>query len=138
MPFMPGSILGTPVTPVEDPDLITRRGRSVGDVQVDGLAPPAFVRSPVAHARLRGRAAGGREEDGEQVLRDAALVVRARMVNQRVAVAPMEGNAITVVPGDDGRGHDLTVYVSTQMPHVLGGRAAEVLGLQAERIRVVT
>src|SRR5205085_244755 len=54
MPFMPGSILGTRVTRVEDPDLITGRGRYVGDVQVDGLASLAFVRSPVAHARLRG------------------------------------------------------------------------------------
>ena len=32
---------------------------------------------------------------------------------------PMEGNAIAVVPGDDGDGHDLTIYVSTQMPHGL-------------------
>jgi carbon-monoxide dehydrogenase large subunit len=237
---MPGSILGTRVTRVEDPDLITGRGRYVGDIKIDGLASLAFVRSPFAHARLRGvdgaaalshpgviavltagdlhvpafhgfmvlnegcarpplaegkvrfagepvaivvaetaaaaadgaelvavdldplpavadpelalapgaplqfealgtnLVAGERDEDGEEVLRGAAVVVRARMVNQRVAVVPMEGNAITVVPGDDGRGHDLTIYVSTQMPHVLAQRAAEVLDLPRERIRVVT
>ena len=35
----------------------------------------------------------------------------ARIENQRIAVMPMEGNAIAVVPGDDGDGHELTVYV---------------------------
>ena len=35
-------------------------------------------------------------------LADAEVVVRARMVNQRLAVMPMEGNAIAVLPG----GHD--------------------------------
>src|SRR5262245_16107440 len=237
---MPGSILGTRVTRVEDPDLITGRGRYVDDIRVDGLASLAFVRSPIAHGRVRGvdaaaalahpgviavltaadlrippfhgfmvlnercarppladgkvrfagepvavvvgetrgaaadgaelvaidldplpavadpelalgagsplqfeelgsnLAAGERDADGEAALQGAALVVRARMANQRVAVVPMEGNAITVVPGNDGRGHDLTIYVSTQMPHVLAQHAATVLGLPIERIRVVT
>jgi len=240
MAVMPGSILGTRVTRVEDPDLITGRGRYVGDIRLDGLASLAFVRSPLGHGRLRGidataalahpgviavltaadlglpafhgfivlnercarpplaegkvrfagepvavvvaetaaaaadgaelvaididplpavadpelalapgaplqfeelgtnLAAGERDDGGEEALRGAAVVVRARMVNQRVAVAPMEGNAITAVPGDDGRGHDLTVYVSTQMPHGLAQRAAEVLDLSVDRIHVVT
>ena len=47
----------------------------------------------------------------------AVTVVRAQLENQRVAVVPMEGDAIAAVPGDDGAGHLLTVYVSTQMPH---------------------
>src|SRR4051794_20710154 len=55
----------------------------------------------------------------EDVLGDADVVIRGRFENQRIAVMPMEGNAIAVVPGDDGDGHDLTVYVSTQMPHGL-------------------
>ena len=32
------------------------------------------------------------------MLADAEVVVRARMVNQRVAVMPLEGNAIAVLP----------------------------------------
>ena len=36
----------------------------------------------------------------------------------------MEGNAIAVMPGDDGDGHELTVYVSTQMPHLFQQLAA--------------
>ena len=49
----------------------------------------------------------------------------------------MEGNAITVVPGDDGDGHELTIYVSTQMPHGFHGQSARIFGLDAQRIRVI-
>jgi carbon-monoxide dehydrogenase large subunit len=111
----------TPLPAVADPELALAAGASL---QFEELGTNL--------------AAGERDQDGEEALGEAAVVVRARMVNQRVAVAPMEGNAITAVPGDDGRGHDLTVYVSTQMPHGLAQRAAEVLDLPLERIRVVT
>jgi carbon-monoxide dehydrogenase large subunit len=70
-------------------------------------------------------------------LAGAVTVVRARLQNQRLAVVPMEGDAIAVVPGDDGDGHDLTVYVSTQMPHGLADAAARDLGLDRTRLRVV-
>src|SRR5437868_5679322 len=51
---MPGSILGTRVTRVEDRDLMTGRGCYVGDVTVEGLASLVFVRSPIAHGRVVG------------------------------------------------------------------------------------
>ena len=69
----------------------------------------------------------------------ADVVVRARIENQRIAVMPMEGNSIAVVPGDDGDGHDLTLYVSTQMPH--GSWPTwwpSVFELPVESLRVVT
>lgn len=83
-------------------------------------------------------AGGSRSPDGPDPLEGAAHVVRARIVNQRVAVVPMEGNAITVVPGGDGDGYDLTCYVSTQMPHGFQRQITSVLGLEDQRIRVVT
>jgi carbon-monoxide dehydrogenase large subunit len=239
---MPGSILGTRVKRLEDPALITGRGRYVGDVHPASLAHLAFVRSPIAHGRIAGLdvsaaaahpgvlavltaadlglapyhpffvlnprcarppladgkvrfagdpivavvaettgaaadaaqlaaqgldleplpaavdpemalapdaplqfeelgsnlAAGQREDGSVDPLEGAAVVVRARLQNQRIAVVPMEGNAITVVPGDDGAGHDLTVYVSTQMPHGFAQMATRVLELDGERLRVVT
>ena len=49
---MPGSILGTRVTRVEDPDLLMGRGRFVGDIRIEGLASVAFVRSPIAHGHI--------------------------------------------------------------------------------------
>ncbi len=234
---MPGSLLGTSVRRVEDPELLTGRGTYVGNLRVDGLARAVFVRSPLAHARIAGidvRAAGaargviavftGRDlhidpfhgfielnaacarppladgkvrfvgepvavvvaeteeagadaaelvavdydplpavADPEAALAEgaplqfeemgtnlaagragrghpldgAATVVRARLHNQRVAVVPMEGDAIAAVPGADGAGHDMTVYVSTQMPHGFADTAAKVLGLERRRLRVV-
>jgi aerobic carbon-monoxide dehydrogenase large subunit len=65
---------------------------------------------------------------------DADVVVRGRYVNQRVAVAPMEPNSFAAVPGDDGR---LTVYASTQMPHLLKPALGRVLEIDPARIRVI-
>ena len=49
---MPGSILGTVVTRVEDPDLLTGRAEFVDDLPLPGALHLVFVRSPFAHARL--------------------------------------------------------------------------------------
>jgi carbon-monoxide dehydrogenase large subunit len=81
--------------------------------------------------------AGFAAPPGPDPLAGAAVVVRAHVENQRVAVVPMEGDAILAVPGDDGAGHDLTVHVSTQMPHGFADKAAEVLGADRTRLRVV-
>jgi carbon-monoxide dehydrogenase large subunit len=70
-------------------------------------------------------------------LEGAEVVVRGRFVNQRVAVMPMEGNAIAAIPGDDGNGHELTVYVSTQMPHNFAGLLSRVIGMEQDRVRVI-
>jgi carbon-monoxide dehydrogenase large subunit len=82
-------------------------------------------------------AAGFRDPDGPDPLAGAAHVVRARIDNQRVAVVPMETNAITVVPGDDGDGHELTIWISTQMPHGFHGQVCRIFELDTERVRVV-
>src|SRR5438477_243341 len=54
-------------------------------------------------------------------------------------VMPMEGNAIAVVPGDidGGDDYDVTVYLSTQMPHLFADLASKSFGIQRERIRVI-
>ena len=83
-------------------------------------------------------AAGSRQlNGGGDPLQGADVVVRGRFENQRMAVVPMEGNAIAVVPGDDGAGHELTVYVSTQMPHGWRNQAVELFDLDPARLRVV-
>ena len=237
---MVGSILGTRVLRVEDPDLLTGKGTYIGNLRVRGLTHAAFVRSTVPHARLRSvdveearkapgvvavftaadlglepfhgfmvlnqacarpplatakvrfvgepiaiviaesdaeaadaaeqvvvdydplpavvdmeealapgaplqfeelgtnLAAGSRDPSDPDPLATAARVVRLRLDNQRVAVMPMEGNAVAAIPGDDGNGHDLTVYVSTQMPHSVHGNLSRILSLDAERLRVIT
>src|SRR4029079_11497671 len=57
--------------------------------------------------------------------------------NQRLAVAPMEGNAVLVTPGGPDQDHDLTVHMAPQMPHVARSSLARTFGLDEQRIRVV-
>jgi aerobic carbon-monoxide dehydrogenase large subunit len=92
--------------------------------------------APLQFPELGTNLAGGDRSD-EDALADADVVVRARMVNQRLAVVPMEGNAIAVKPGADGNGHDLTIWASTQMPHLFRTQAAGIFGLDEERVRVI-
>jgi carbon-monoxide dehydrogenase large subunit len=82
-------------------------------------------------------ASGSREASDDDPLAGADVVVRGRFENQRMAVLPMEGNAIAVIPGDDGAGHDVTVYVATQMPHGWRNQAVDLFGLDPARLRVV-
>jgi carbon-monoxide dehydrogenase large subunit len=71
----------------------------------------------------------------DAVFGDADVVVRARLVNQRMAVAPIEPHAAAAVVQADGR---LLVYGATQMPHLLRQLLATGLGVEASRVRVVT
>jgi carbon-monoxide dehydrogenase large subunit len=72
-------------------------------------------------------------KDDVDVLDDAEHVTRVRMVNQRIAVAPIEGNAILVRPTDDG----LEAWVSTQHPHLARDLLAKSVGVEPEHVRVV-
>src|SRR5436190_8675036 len=45
---------GQPIKRVEDPDLLTGRGRYTDDIHLPGMLHAAFVRSPFAHAAVRG------------------------------------------------------------------------------------
>jgi len=91
------------------------------------LAPDAELQFPELGSNL----ADGNRSTDEDVLADAEVVVRARLVNQRLAVMPMEGNAIAVLPGGyEGEDHDLTIWVSTQMPHGFRAQAAALFGLK--------
>ena len=49
----------------------------------------------------------------------------------------MEGNAIVVRPGAPDEPYDLTVWVSTQMPHGFRDQLAKLLGYDAGRVRVI-
>jgi aerobic carbon-monoxide dehydrogenase large subunit len=72
-------------------------------------------------------------KDTADVLDDADHVTRVRMVNQRIATAPIEGNAILVRPTDDG----IEAWLSTQHPHMAKDLLAKAIGVDAEHVRVV-
>jgi carbon-monoxide dehydrogenase large subunit len=72
-------------------------------------------------------------KDTADVLDDADHVTRVRMVNQRIATAPIEGNAILARPTPDG----MEIWVSTQHPHMARDLLAKALGLEAAHVRVV-
>ncbi len=97
------------------------------------LAPDAEPQFPDLGTNLVG---GQRSAPDPDPLDGADVVVRARMVNQRVAVLPLEGNAIVADPTDEGD-HDLVVHVSTQMPHLFRGQLSELFGIEPDRVRVV-
>ena len=67
------------------------------------------------------------------VLAGADVVVHERLVNQRVAPAPMEPNGIVVIPERDG----WTVWVSSQVPFDVRSDLAELFDVARDRIRVI-
>jgi carbon-monoxide dehydrogenase large subunit len=73
-------------------------------------------------------------EGDEDPLAGAEVVVRGRFVNQRLAPAPMEPNAIAVVPEVGG---GFLVWVSSQVPFDVRGDVAEALGLEKTQVRTI-
>jgi carbon-monoxide dehydrogenase large subunit len=73
--------------------------------------------------------------DLEGAFKAADRIVKGRIVNQRLAAIPMETRATLANwhPGDA----QLTMYVSTQIPHLLRTQLAIMLGLGENRIRVI-
>ncbi|MDR7483675.1 MAG: hypothetical protein QN203_14350, partial [Armatimonadota bacterium] len=51
---IPSKLMGAEVKRKEDPRLVTGRSAYVGDITVPNLHHVVFVRSPHAHARIRG------------------------------------------------------------------------------------
>ncbi|MBB6625944.1 xanthine dehydrogenase family protein molybdopterin-binding subunit [Nocardioides sp. KIGAM211] len=110
------------------------------DVDYDELAVVADVESALAaEAPLQFEEVGSNvataryDGDRSDPFAGADRVVRARLVNQRIAVAPIEPNAILVEPGDGS----LTVHVSTQQPHMSRDLLARATGIDVEAVRVV-
>ncbi len=76
--------------------------------------------------------------DMEAAFRDAPVVIRQRMINQRVAPVSLETRG-TVATYDGGLGQGLlTIWTSTQDAHAIRDGLGQVLRLEARRIRVIT
>src|SRR5439155_24952428 len=80
---------------------------------------------------------GGRADDGRdaQLFDGCEVVVSGSVVSQPIAPAPIEPRAAAAVPEPDG---GLTIWISTQAPHLNRDRVAAALGLDASNVRVLT
>jgi aerobic carbon-monoxide dehydrogenase large subunit len=94
------------------------------------LAPGAPLLFPDAGTNV---ASSFEEAWGDDVTEGADVVVRARVVHQRLAPVPMETNAFVAVPEDGA----MTIWASTQIPFDVRNDVAEMLGLERDRVRVV-
>ncbi|PUA80378.1 xanthine dehydrogenase family protein molybdopterin-binding subunit [Nocardioides currus] len=101
------------------------------------LAPDATLQFPELGTNIAQSVRAVHPEDAGDVLAGADVVVRARIENQRIATAPIEGNAILADPRPDGE-VELTAHVATQQPHLARDLLVKFTGLDKERVRVVT
>lgn len=74
--------------------------------------------------------------DVDTAFRAAPVVIAERIAVQRYAGMPLEPRAVLAVP--DARDGGLTVWASTQLPHLVQKALLEILSLPAHRVRVVT
>jgi carbon-monoxide dehydrogenase large subunit len=73
--------------------------------------------------------------DADKAFAEADVVVKQRIVNQRVAPVPIEPRSM-VAAWDAGM-QQLTIYSATQIPHLLRTQLAVVLGLPENHIRAI-
>ena len=71
----------------------------------------------------------------DEAIAKADKVIKFRIVNQRLAPVPMEPRGV-LADWHQASGH-LTVWTSTQIPHLLRSALAAVLGLPENRVRVI-
>jgi carbon-monoxide dehydrogenase large subunit len=78
------------------------------------------------------------QEGGEpgKAFAEAEVVVRQRIISQRLIPTAMETRG--VVADYRGAEKQLTLYSSTQIPHLLRTLVAQMLGLAENRLRVIT
>jgi carbon-monoxide dehydrogenase large subunit len=77
--------------------------------------------------------AAGTGADVEQAIADAEIVLKRRYRQQRLVPAFMEPRSAVVDP----TGPQVTVWASTQIPHILKTMAALTLGLPEHKLRVI-
>jgi carbon-monoxide dehydrogenase large subunit len=149
LPLASGTVryVGEPVAVVVAEDLYSARDAAeLVEVVYDPL--PAVVDlekaaagPPFVHDELGTNVAFTRtveRGDVDAAFRRAAVVVTQRMVNHRVAPVSMEPRGtLALYDGSTGQGI-LTVWTSTQEAHAIRDGLSQVLGLPAQRIRVVT
>lgn len=76
----------------------------------------------------------GDEGDVEAAFRRAAVTVSERFTTNRHSAMPLEGR---VVLGSADSERNITLWTSTQMPHLVRSRVAELMGHPESKLRVI-
>lgn len=71
----------------------------------------------------------------EEALLSSEVIIRTRMINSKIAPAPLEPRSAAAAWSSDGR---LNHWVSCQGPHVYRGFISRALNLPEDQIRVIT
>lgn len=76
------------------------------------------------------------EGDIEAAMNSADHIIKQRMVHQRLAPIAMEGRGVLAryFPGEE----ELTLWSSTQIPHLMRTQVALMIGLGEHKLRVIT
>src|SRR6267142_773479 len=76
------------------------------------------------------------EGDIEAAMNSADHIIKQRMVHQRLAPIAMEGRGVLAryFPGEE----ELTLWSSTQIPHLMRTQVALMIGLPENKLRVIT
>jgi carbon-monoxide dehydrogenase large subunit len=89
------------------------------------------VHESLGHNKVHEWSLGG--GDVEAALADADVIVERRVVNHRIAGAPIEPRGVLA----DYRAGSLTLWTSTQVPHFVRLFMALLLGLSEDHVRVI-
>ena len=136
---------GEPVAAV----VATSRGRAqdaLAMIDVDYESLPAVMDlekaveggAPLVHEDLGTNLCvefSGRAGDPDRAFREADGVVSARLVQPRLIPSPLEPRAV-VASYERGTGH-LTLWLSTQAPHLERSAVVDVLGFPENKLRVI-
>jgi len=138
--------VGHPIAVVIATDRYIARD-AVDRIEVDYEPLPAIVDpekalaagAPAVHAQWPDNVAFTYHQEGGDVAKafaQADVVVKQRMTSQRLIPTAMETRGVVAEwrPGD----RSLTIYSSTQIPHLMRTLVAGMLGLTENRVRVVT
>ena len=105
---------------------------AVTDVEKAAAGPPYVHASLGTNIAFTMPFAAG---DTDKAFAEADVVVKQRIVNQRVAPVPIEPRSM--VANWDAGMQQLTIYSATQIPHLLRTQLAVVLGLPENHIRAI-
>src|SRR5947209_11066740 len=108
----------------------------VVDVQA-ALAADSILVHPDVPGNVAGRMKRGYGDTADAVFDQAPVVLREQFRAERATGASIEPRGAVAAPGEDEESA-ITLWDSTQAPHVIRRCVAQTLGLQPDQVRVIT